>query len=150
MGNRITSILVLALALLACKAHTVNTGAVDVSEPGTGTSQSQLLIDIWALEEIDGKAVSDSDFGRERPRLEFNSEGRVTGTSGCNNISSTYTTDGVKLSFGPMIATKMACPGGGESKFLAALNQATDYKIENLKLYLLAGGKEKLQFKKID
>jgi len=150
MRNRITSILVLALALFACKAHTLNTGAVDVSEPGGGTSQSQLLIDIWALEEIDGKAVSDGDFGRERPRLEFNSEGRVTGTSGCNDISSTYTTDGVKLSFGPMIATKMACPGDGESKFLQALNQATDYRIENLKLYLLAGGKEKLQFKKID
>jgi len=74
----------------------------------------------------------------------------MTGSSGCNDISSTYTTDGINLSFGPMIATKMACPGDGESKFLTALGQATNYKIEGLKLYMLAGGKEKLQFKKVD
>lgn len=151
MRHRITSILILVLALVACKSHTVNTGTVvDVSDPEVGASPSQRIIDIWVLEEIDGQPVRDSDFGRERPRLEFNSEGQLTGSSGCNNISSTYTTDGIKISFGPMIATKMACPGDGESKFLAALKQATDYKIDGLKLYLLAGGKEKLQFKKID
>ena len=151
MSFRITSLLViLALALPACKSHTANTGTIDVSEPGEGTSPSLRIIDIWVLEEIDGRAVSDADFGRERPRLEFNSEGQLTGSSGCNNISSTYTADGAKLSFGPMITTKMACAGNGESKFLTALKQATDYKIEGLKLYPLAGGKEKLQFKKVD
>lgn len=150
MDFRIASLLAIALAVFSCKSHTVNTGTIDVSEPGEGTSQSQRLIDIWVLEEIDGRPVKDSDFGRERPRLEFNSEGHVTGSSGCNNISSTYTTDGVKLSFGPMIATKMACPGDGENRFLTALKQAPDYKIEGLKLYLLAGGREKLQFKKVD
>jgi heat shock protein HslJ len=150
MTLRSVSILTLTLALLGCKSHTVNTGTIDVSAPDDGTSPSQRIIDIWVLEEIDGQTVSDGDFGRERPRLEFNSEGRMTGSSGCNDISSTYTTDGIKISFGPMIATKMACPGDGESRFLTALKLATDYKIEGLKLYLLAGGREKLQFKKVD
>jgi heat shock protein HslJ len=146
----VRSFLVIALALPACKSHTVTTGAVDVSEPGDGTPPSMRIIDLWALEAIDGQAVSDSDFGRDRPRLEFNSEGQLTGSSGCNNISSTYTTDGVKLNLGPIIATRMACPGDGENRFLTALKQCTDYKIEGLKLYLLAGGKKKLQFRKID
>ena len=147
---RYTIIFTLVMALAACKSHTVNTGPIDVSEPGDGTPPSMRIIDLWALEAIDGRAVSDSDFGHVRPRLEFNSEGQMTGSSGCNEISSTYTTDGVKITFGPIIATRMACPGDGESRFLTALKQCTDYKIEGLKLYLLAGGKRKLQFRKID
>jgi heat shock protein HslJ len=137
-------------ALLACKSNTVNTQpAVDVSNPN-GTSASLILIDIWALEAIDGRPINTAHYPQARPRLEFNSEGRVGGNSGCNEISSTYTTDGVKISFGPIIATRMACPGPGEREFLKALKPEMNFRIENLKLYLLDGGKEKLQFKKVD
>lgn len=146
------------VALAACKSSSSKaTDTVDVTAPPAmdtvqppPTDPSLLIIDIWVLEEIDGAAIDERDFTRERPRLEFNSEGRVTGTSGCNQISSTFTTDGLKISFGPMIATKMACPGNGESKFLTALKQVTEFRIEGLKLYLQAGGTEKLQLRKVD
>lgn len=149
---------VMMVALAACKSSSnKTTDTVDVTAPATmdtvqspPTDQSLLIIDIWVLEKIDGAAIDEHDFTRERPRLEFNSEGRVTGTSGCNQISSTFTTEGLKIALGPMIATKMACPGNGESKFLTALKQVTDFRIEGLKLYLQAGGTEKLQFKKVD
>jgi heat shock protein HslJ len=143
------SLLVAALTLLSCKSNNVSTNPIDVSNPD-GASPSLILVDIWALEAIDGKPIDEVTFNNHRPRLEFNSEGKVYGTTGCNDISGAYTTDGVKLSFGPMIATKMACPGNGERDFLAALRPVTTFRIENLKLYLLAGGKEKLQFRKID
>lgn len=148
-GYLLISVFSLSL-LLACKSHTVNTQpAVDVSNPD-GVGPSVILIDIWVLEEIDGKPIHNADYPQARPRLEFNSEGRVGGNSGCNEISSTYTTDGVKISFGPIIATRMACPGPGEKEFLAALKPEMNFRVENLKLYLLDGGKEKLQFRKVD
>lgn len=136
--------------LAACKSNTVNTQpAIDVSNP-EGTSASLILIDIWVLEAIDGKPINTEHYPQARPRLEFNSEGRVGGNSGCNEISSTYTTDGIKIQFGPIMATKMACPGPGEREFLKALKPEMSFRIENLKLYLLDGGKEKLQFRKVD
>lgn len=110
-----------------------------------------MLNDIWALEEIDGMAVTQNDFGREIPVLEFHKvDGKVMGNSGCNRLSGTYKIEGNKISFGPMISTKIACPGNGEKRFLDALNTANTFRIENLKLYLLNGDTEALQFRKGD
>jgi heat shock protein HslJ len=128
---------------VACKAH----------QPvmSTSTNSATALNDIWALEEIEGKAVTVSDFGREIPVLEFHQvDGKVMGNSGCNRLSGTYKVEGNKITFGPMISTKMACPGDGEQRFLTALNSVNGFRIENLKLYLLNGEAEALQFKKVD
>lgn len=115
------------------------------------TSESMALNDIWALEEINGAAVSASDFGREIPVLEFHQvDGKVMGTTGCNRLSGTYKTEGSKLTFGPVIGTKMACTGNGEQRFLTALNSVNTFKIEGLKLYLLNNDVKTLQFRKVD
>ena len=113
--------------------------------------QATILNDIWALEEIEGAAVTTADFGRELPVLEFHKvDGKVMGNSGCNQLSGSYKTDGDKITFGPMISTKMACPGNGEQRFLTALHAANTFRIDGLKLILLDGSVEKLQFKKVD
>ena len=115
------------------------------------TNNAAALNDIWALEEIEGKAVTASDFGREIPVLEFHQDkGNVIGNTGCNSLGGTYKIEGSKITFGPMITTKMACPGDGEQRFLTALNSVNGFRIENLKLYLLNGEAEVLQFKKVD
>ncbi len=44
----------------------------------------------------------------------------------------------------------MACPGNLEQKFLSALNEVNNYKIEKLKLYLYEDDEEIMIFQKID
>lgn len=114
------------------------------------TDQSVLLNDIWVLEAIDNIEISDADF-RERPQLEFHkTDGKIMGNSGCNRINGTYTTTGNNISLGPLLTTKMACAGKGETQFVQALSEVSSFKILNLKLYLFAGTTESLRFRKVD
>jgi len=115
------------------------------------TDQSVLLNDIWLLESINRKEITDGDYAREKPLLEFHKvDGKVMGTTGCNRLNGTYKTEGNMISFGPLMTTKIACPGKGEATFKAALAEVNSYKIKDLKLYLLSGSAEKLRFKKVD
>lgn len=117
----------------------------------SATDQSVLLNDIWVLEAIDNIEISDTDYTGERPQLEFHKvDGKVLGTTGCNRLNGTYTTTGNNIAFGPLLTTKMACPGKGEIKFTQALSEISFFKIVNLKLYLFSGSTEKLRFKKVD
>lgn len=115
------------------------------------TDQSVLLNDIWVLEAIDNIEISDADYSRERPQLEFHkADGKIIGTTGCNRLNGTYTTTGNNLAISPLLTTKMACPGMGETRFIETLKEVTAFKILNLKLYLFSGSTEKLKFKKVD
>ena len=115
------------------------------------TDNAVLLNDIWVLEAIDQVDVLETDFDHERPRLEFQkAEGKVTGTTGCNQLMGPYTTQGNNIAFGPLALTKRACPGNLEDQFIQAMNEVSGFTIANLKLYLLSGSAEKLRFKKVD
>ncbi len=115
------------------------------------TDAAVLLNDIWVLEAIHQTEVAEADYDHERPRLEFQkAEGKVTGTTGCNQLMGTYTTQGNNIAFGPMALTKRACPGNLEDQFIQALHEVSGFTIANLKLYLLSGSAEKLRFRKVD
>ena len=43
-------------------------------------------------------------------QIEFGSDGSVSGTVGCNRFSGSYEQKEDQLTFGPLMATKMACP----------------------------------------
>jgi len=66
------------------------------------------------------------------------------GFGGCNQFSTTYTTDGTTtLSFGPIASTQMACQGGGsdvETAYFAALGQVTRYLLQEDTLTLSGEG----------
>jgi heat shock protein HslJ len=102
-----------------------------LSRMGTsGTDQSVLLNDIWVLEAIDNLEISDADYTRERPQLEFHKvDGKVLGTTGCNRLNGTYTTTGNNIAFGPLLTTKMACPGKGETQFVQAMNEISSSRL---------------------
>jgi heat shock protein HslJ len=78
-------------------------------------------------------------FGQRRPELEFNtSENKVTGTTGCNQLSGNYTTDGTIFQFGSnMVLTKMACPPYDETNFLNAMSSINRFIIRSDQLQLL-------------
>jgi heat shock protein HslJ len=61
------------------------------------------------------------------------SEGRVSGSAGCNNFNATYEIEGEDIKFGPAITTRMACEESlmtQESEFLAALTSAVSWRID--------------------
>ncbi len=58
----------------------------------------------WAIVEIDGESVSGSNYV-----LQFGA-GRLTGQAGCNRFSGPYSVAGDRLTAGPIMATRMACP----------------------------------------
>jgi putative lipoprotein len=76
--------------------------------------------------------------------LEIASDGKVTGTGGCNRISSRATIEGAYMSFGPIVATKMACAPAiaeHESNFLSALADTRLWRFDETrdKLILVDG-----------
>lgn len=75
-----------------------------------------------------------------RARAEFAANGRFASTIGCNRIAGASHIAGAALSFGPMIATRMACPpplDDIERAYLAALQGVRGYRLTDGKLVLI-------------
>ena len=73
----------------------------------------------------------------------FADEGMLSGSSGCNQYTGSYTLDGGGIEIGPLAATKKACaaPEGvmeQEAAYLAVLPTATHFRIDGQSLALLA------------
>jgi heat shock protein HslJ len=85
----------------------------------------------------------------QRPGFHLAADGRkVQGFAGCNRIAGTYDLKGDTLKFGPLIATKMACPAlTTEQAFLKALDATVRYEIgdSNLTLFGADGPVARLQ-----
>jgi heat shock protein HslJ len=67
----------------------------------------------------------------------FKDDGTLSGSGGCNNYSTTYTTDGNKIKIQPAASTMMACEDDimtQEFQYLQALEKASVYSIQNNQL----------------
>ncbi|MBY4637770.1 META domain-containing protein [Sphingopyxis sp. XHP0097] len=73
----------------------------------------------WTFVSINGVAVA-----ADRPTsLAFEAD-RLSGSAGCNRFSGSWSREGAMLTAGPLMATKMACPGAGteqENAFFALM-----------------------------
>lgn len=89
--------------------------------------------------------------GQRAPFLRFQA-GRVAGLGGCNRFGGTYDLDGDRLSFSPLAATRMACPGEvmkAEQSFFDMLAKVKGMKLSGEVLELLDGdGKALARFDK--
>jgi heat shock protein HslJ len=78
-------------------------------------------------------------------------DGTVSGSSGCNQYTASYTVDGDALEIGTVAGTNMACPppvDRVERAFLAALERVASWQIADGELVLSdAGGEELLRFR---
>lgn len=127
--------LFLLAALLAACAQPSSTDMTD------GTSNRDLLTDIWVLETYQGEEIEAVERGPELPRLEFQvKEGRLTGTGGCNQLTGTVkdvTDDSV--TFGGIAMTRKMCNQGMDLEMMiqeVLSNQTLTYRIDGGKLYL--------------
>ncbi len=123
---------------------------------GCGVSLRQVaqLQDIWVLTDFGGRSLPVGASPNEGPRLEIRlTEGRVSGTTGCNRLNGPVKADSRQIQFGPLATTRMACPGEVgrfEGDFLEALSQTMTYRVADGKLALLRDGKLVMTFKKVD
>jgi heat shock protein HslJ len=121
---------------------------------GASLRQLTLLNDIWVLTELQGRPIKPVTNKRELPRLEISlTEGRVSGTTGCNRFNGSIRADTRHVLFGPLATTRMACVGEGaelEGNFLAELNNLLTYQVGDRKLTFLHNGVSVMTFKKVD
>ncbi|WP_162617995.1 META domain-containing protein [Salinicola halophilus] len=98
---------VLAAALLA-----LLTACAGPSTPTAGEGQptEELIGTYWKLMTLDGRDVAVVEDQREA-HMVLDTQGRVTGSTGCNRLVGSYTLDGRELHFSPIASTRMACPG---------------------------------------
>ncbi len=62
----------------------------------------------------------------------FSADGKLSGNAGCNTFNGTYTTDGDKITIGPLATTRMACEQAvmdQETAYLNALANAATYSL---------------------
>ena len=88
----------------------------------------------WRLAELNGNPALTTE-GRRRAYLRFaRDSARVSGSTGCNRFTGTFTRAGQTLRFGPTMATtRMACVelqiNQQERAFLAALQATQRYEV---------------------
>jgi len=113
-------------------------------------SQRSLAGSQWRLDSFgkagDGEPVVDGT----TITIQFGTDGRASGSSGCNSYNGSYHVEGEHLSFGQMISTMRACvepkANEQEQKYLASLRAVTLFSISESRLVLSDGGEVALNF----
>jgi putative lipoprotein len=104
----------------------------------------------WELAEVSGKPASPGE--GHVAHLVLHKKGRLTGSTGCNQIAGSYIASEGALQFTPAGTTmKMCSPqiAGQEQAFLAALKATTAYRIDGQTLELLNGQQVLARFEAI-
>jgi len=97
---------------------------------------SSLGENTWKLFSLNGQQISVSD-SNKIPFLSFDPQTmKVSGNTGCNSMSGSFSSEKDKLSFGQMATTRMFCEGDMESKFLSAVNNTSKFSMYNNQLVL--------------
>ena len=123
MKNKIVTIfLVLAFIVSACSVK--------------GKTTSLALNDTqWVLEQINGQPVMNDTL----PTLSFRGDQEVGGNASCNTFFGTYVLKDDTVTITGLGHTEMGCVGvmDQETSYLAALESAKTYRIEDGKLLLI-------------
>jgi heat shock protein HslJ len=98
-----------------------STGVTGVEWQGTGVNNGkQGFVGL-----VDGSTIT----------MTLGEDGTVTGNATCNTYNGEYTVDGAKISFGPLMSTKMACESdelnAQEQQYLVALGNTTTWDLTN-------------------
>lgn len=104
----------------------------------------------WRAEDIGGSGVLDN----LASTVAISVSGLVSGSGGCNRLTSSAKVDGDAIAIAPVSSTRMLCPPAvmdQEKKFLDALVNARAYKIEGSFLRLFGeDGSELMRLVKSD
>ena len=147
MVNRkvITSIAAISIMLLVAACHSTKLFNTVPSSGG-----SELLFKYqWNLIEMQAQSFTVSS--GNIPHLLFfpGKISTVSGSTGCNKLKGSFELSNVNLiKFSPLATTKMSCAGDNiESKYIAALGKADNWRITNEQLLLSNGKMLLMKFK---
>lgn len=132
--TRIFTVLMCAMGVSACVAPASGSG---------GSPPASMAGTRWT------GVVDKSLDAASAPRLEFVTEGRVSGYTGCNMLSGTWRQEGGVVRFDAIATTKRMClgPAGDvEKRLLAALGSETRGRREGGRLVLEGPGGARFEF----
>jgi heat shock protein HslJ len=152
---KINLLLVLVLLLAACQPVAAPVPEPTVAPEPTMAIEAPIAIEptvapapsfdlagtAWVLTSLNGAPALEG----ATVTLQFGADGSATGTDGCNRYSTTFTQDGVNLTFAqPGASTMMLCPEPAgvmeqASAYAAALASTTNFSANQSQLALLAG-----------
>jgi heat shock protein HslJ len=114
------------------------------ASPGSQAGGGDLTGKVWALTELAGKPPA-AGVGIS---AEFGSDGKVSGSAGCNRYSGTYTVSGNSITISSSMATTMMMCDEAimeqESAYLKALGEAKTYAVKGDQLTLTGADKTSL------
>jgi len=104
-------------------------------------SPTALVGPTWIVTGVNnGRQAVVSTLAGTRLTIAFGADGRVSGDTGCNVFSGSYTLSGSSIAFGPIATTRRACASDEanqqEQEFLAALAASTMYELVGDRLTL--------------
>ena len=108
-----------------------------------GETVNLLIGEEWVVEDIGGGGVIDF----ARTSMLFGDDGKVSGSGACNRFGGTYALTGEGLSFGPIAATKKACPPAvmdQENRFFDAIEITDRFEIDDTGALILIGADQPL------
>ena len=110
---------------------------------GSRTSIEPVENTYWKLTRLGNTPVNVTSGTRELHLILQPASHRVTGFSGCNQLTGGYTLEGSRLTFSQTAATLMACPNGMDTEraFLEALRQVRTAKVtrQHLEVFDVSG-----------
>lgn len=132
--------LVVGLALLALMTACSNTS--DSGDQGTASQPTTLTGSSWILNEVsvNGEMTAAVDASAS---INFDADGKLSGSTGCNRFTGTWSQEGDTLTVQPGATTQMACAPAlqaQENALLAGLPMTNTYTIADNNLTLLSDG----------
>ncbi len=92
----------------------------------------------WRVEAIDGEPAS----AKAEVTIAIGTDGRATGSGGCNRFTGSVKVEGDAISFGPAAATRMMCEpeiSNQEARFFQTLEKIRSWTWDGPRLTLLDG-----------
>jgi heat shock protein HslJ len=93
-----------------------------------GSAPAGLANTAWTVTTINGGGV----IADAPPTIRFSADGRISGTTGCNQYSALFSTDGNRITIGALSATEIGCAGARstqEQVFLKGLDGAATWRM---------------------
>lgn len=118
--------------------------------PATQANPDVIPAGSWLLEDLGGRGVMDM----VQTTIEFDAEGGVFGSGGCNRFTGSYTFERGRLEFSPLAGTKMMCPEAvmdQEDRFHRALGAVERVEMDGpFLLIYYSGSDDPLRFTKME
>ena len=140
--------------LFFCSSVLIVGCAVTLKPPAEdrSTAPEDVLNTVWQWEETDATNSACVVSEPERYTLRLLPDGRVQARFDCNAGGGSYTMSAGRLSFGPLISTRRACPPDSlDGRYRNDLERVAEYCIQQGVLYLvLTGDRDTMRFVRAD